>query len=367
VPCGFRTEGIFAAGAELVNSFAIGRDSQAFLSPYIGDLKNLETFQFYREMFRRYSRMFRFSPGVVVHDLHPDYLSTRFAKELAESRSGITIFPVQHHHAHLASVMAENRMIGEVIGFSFDGLGLGSDGTLWGAEAMTGSYASCVRKLHFEPVPLPGGDRANEEPWRMAVSYLHTFFGDEFRDWKLPLREAIPEKKLDGVLELLTRRVNSPPISSAGRLFDAMASLLGITHFNRYTAEAPMKLEAVADPGERGEYPVDIRTDVVSFRPMFEQAVREVLSGLPASTLSARFHNTLVRTVLEMAVRIREETALQQVVLAGGTFQNRILSEGIESGLESLGFQVFRASRVPVNDQGIALGQLAIAAAIRDS
>ncbi len=356
------TEGIFAAGAELVNSFAMGKGKSVFMSQYIGDLKNWATFQFYRETYERFSRMFRFRPLVVAHDLHPDYLSSRFARQLAELDPDIQLIPVQHHYAHIASVMLENRLDGEVIGFSLDGMGLGDDGTLWGAEALIAGLSGYRRRFHFEYIPLPGGDRASMEPWRMAVSYLYHYWGEGFRDLPLAFLRRIEPDDLDLLVRMMEKEVNSPLISSAGRLFDAVSALLGLVLKSTYQAEAPMKLESLADPSENSSYPFEIREEEVSFRPMFTRILQDMEQRVPSSRISARFHRTLVRAVLEMALKIREETNINRVVFSGGSYQNRILTDETERQLSEHGFQVFGPGEIPANDQGIAVGQLAVAA-----
>jgi hydrogenase maturation protein HypF len=357
------TEGIFAAGAELVNSFALGKGNQVLMSQYVGDLKNMETYEFYREIYERYCRMFRFTPALVVHDLHPDYLSTRFARELAQEHGDLPRVPVQHHHAHLASVMLEYNLTGEVIGFSFDGLGLGDDGRLWGAEAMVADYKDYTRAFHFDYLPMPGGDKASKEPWRMAISYLYTYLGEGFRDLQLPLFDAIAPQEVENIIHMIDRSLNSPMISSAGRLFDAMASLLGITHRASYQAEAPMKLEALADMSEQAVYPFEILDGRVNFGPLIMQVVKDLKEGMALPKISGRFHQTLARVVLEMALSMRKEYEINRVVISGGVFQNRILTSKLWDLLSAEQFQVFIPKCIPVNDQGIAVGQLAIGAA----
>jgi hydrogenase maturation protein HypF len=359
------TEGIFAAGAELVNSFAMGKGKHVIMSQYIGDLKKFETYEFYRETFGRFSRMFRFNAQLIVHDLHPDYLSTTFAKELCERNGGIPMLPVQHHHAHIASVMLDHGMDGEVIGFSFDGLGLGADGNLWGAEVMIAGYRDYQRLYHFEYMPLPGGDRANREPWRMAVSYLYASLGHNFQDLSLPLIRETEPADLENIKNMIDKSLNTPLISSAGRLFDAVAAILGINYRASYQAEAPMMLEAMADEAENGVYPFEIHQDQVSFRSMILCILKDMEERISLPRISGRFHNTVAYLVLELALRARKESDLNRVVLSGGTFQNRILCCKVYELLCKEGFEVFLPSRVPVNDQGIALGQMAIGAALR--
>ncbi|MFH0757270.1 MAG: carbamoyltransferase HypF [Bacteroidota bacterium] len=362
-----KTEGIFAAGAELVNSFAMGKGTQVLMSQYIGDLKNFETYQFYQETFERFSRMFRFNPQLLVHDLHPDYLSTRFSNELSGKNGGIPLLPVQHHHAHITSVMLDQGLDGEVIGFSFDGLGLGTDGNLWGAEVMIAGFHDFKRLYHFKYMPLPGGDRANREPWRMAVAYLYACVGDSFQELPLSLIRETEAAVLENIKTMIDKSLNTPLISSAGRLFDAVAAILGISYRATYQAEAPMKLESIADGAEKGVYPFEIHQGQVSFRPMISSILKDLKKGISLPGISGRFHNTLAQLVLELAIRAREESDLNRVVLSGGTFQNRILICKLYEMLCSGGFKVFLPHRVPVNDQGIALGQLAIGAAMRKS
>lgn len=362
-----RTEGIFAAGAELVNSFAIGKGKNVFMSQYIGDLKNFETYQFYQEIYNRFIRMFRFTPQLLVHDLHPDYLSSKFVRELSKELGGIPLLPVQHHHAHIASVMLNRGLDGEVIGFSFDGLGLGTDGNLWGAEAMVVSYKDYQRMYHFEYMPLPGGDKANKEPWRMAVSYLYHCFGSEFQELPLPLFAEKESRDIEIIKNLIDKSLNTPLISSTGRLFDAVAAILGINYRATYQAEAAMKLEAIADSVEKEAYPYEILHNQVLFQPMIESIVKDKSVGISDEKISGKFHNTLAGLGLDLAIRIRKESELNRVVLSGGSFQNRILTGKLVKLLSAEGFEVFLPDKVPVNDQGIALGQLAVGAATRST
>jgi len=359
------TEGIFAAGAELVNSFAIGKGNHVFMSQYVGDLKNFETFQFYQEIYDRYCRMFRFTPQLLVHDHHPDYFSTRFAKDLSIELGGIPLLPVQHHHAHIASVMLNHRLDGEVIGLSFDGLGLGKDRSLLGAEAMIAGYTDFQRLYHFEHLPLPGGDKANNEPWRMAVSYLYHCFGSEFQELSLPLLEDIEGGDIEIIKNLIDKSLNTPLISSTGRLFDAVAAILGINYRATYQAEAPMKLEAIADISEKSIYPIEINGDQVQFQAMIKSIVKDKSTGISNKKISGKFHNSMARLVLDLAIRIRKESELNRVVLSGGSFQNRILTGKLVALLSEEGFEIYLPDKVPVNDQGIALGQLAVGAATK--
>ncbi len=359
------TEGIFAAGAELYNSFCMGKGNKAFMSQYIGDLKNLETFRFYEEIYERFSQMFRFRPELIVHDLHPDYLSTNFARKLSKQMGNIPLLEVQHHHAHTASVMLANKLEGEVIGFSMDGMGLGSDGNLWGGEILLADYKDYNRLYHFEYVPLPGGDKANKQPWRMAVSYLQHVYGNAFKQLPLPLLKEIDQTQINHIQVMMDKSLNTPLISSSGRLFDAVSALLGLNYFSTYQAEAPMLLESIADSSEKGRYEYGISDQQVLFEPMIRCIVEDVIEKTSNATIAGRFHNTMVELMVELAIKIRKEHRLKRIVLSGGSFQNRILTEKIITRLSHEDFDVYLPRIVPVNDQGIALGQLAIAAAKR--
>ena len=251
-------EGILGTGAELTGSFCMGKGTNAIMSQYTGDLKNLETYNFYREIYSRFCRLFRFAPELVVSDLHPDYLSSRFASELSEE-TGIPHIKVQHHHAHIASGMLSAGLEGEVMGFSFDGTGLGSDGHIWGAEVMKANYLDFDRLYHFEYIQLPGGDRAIEEPWRMAVSYLFKNYGRGATDLKLPVNKMIEKRDSDAILSMLEHGINTPLASSAGRLFDAVAAITGLNFRSAYQSQAPMLLESAVDPSEKGVYNFELK------------------------------------------------------------------------------------------------------------
>jgi hydrogenase maturation protein HypF len=335
------------------------------MSQYIGDLKNFESMAFYEEIFERYTQMFRFKPELIVHDLHPDYLSTKFAIELSERLGGIPLLPVQHHFAHITSVMLAKGIEERVIGFSMDGLGLGSDGKIWGAEIMLVGYEGFERLFHFEYMPLPGGDIANKEPWRMALSYLLHAFNGNFDSLNLTLLDAIDKDKISKIQKLIANSFNSPLISSAGRLFDAVSAILGLNYISTYQAEAPMLLESIADMTVEDFYDYKVSGDEIIFADMIKGIVDDHVSGISNSIISGKFHNTLVKLMLDLAIQIRTTHQINHVVLSGGTFQNRKLSEKLIRKLEAESFSVALPGIIPVNDQGIALGQMAIGAAKR--
>ena len=360
VKLALKTEGIFAGGAELVNSFCIGKDNQAILSQYIGDLQNLETFEFYTESVERFERLFRFKPELAVMDMHPDYLSTRFVQNI-----GVKTTSVQHHHAHIASCMAENFLDEKVIGVSFDGTGYGTDDNIWGSEFLVCDLNDFERVNHFEYINQPGGDAVTKHPWRMMLAYLNHFFGENIEKLHPALFNHIDQKEIDMVLFMLKNKINSPLTSSCGRLFDAVSALLGVCIESSYHAEAPMRLEAVANKNEAGCYPFN-KGEVISFKPTFEKMINDLNSGVSISIISAKFHNTIVDIILQSIHTISKKTSLNKVVLSGGTFQNRIILERTEIMLRQNGFEVFSQSLIPSNDGGIALGQLAIAAKRRE-
>jgi len=350
------TEGIFAAGAELVNCFALGKGKQAILSQHIGDLKNLETLEFYSESFERYKKLFRVNPRLAVHDKHPDYLSTKFAKAL-----GIRTLEVQHHHAHIASGMAEHKLDEKVIGISMDGTGLGDDGHIWGGDFFICDLVEYIRFSHFEYVPLPGGDKVTSEPWRSGVSYLYKSFGKKIFDEDLPFMRDLDPEKIQIVLQAIDKKINSPLSSSAGRLFDAIAAITNVCTNSKFHAEAPMRLEAMAHPGTDIAYPFDM-DDIISFRSTLQEILIDQKTHVGVEIISAKFHNTFINVIFAVANLIRKKTGIKKVVLSGGTFQNKYILSRIEQKLEKDGFAVFSQQKIPSNDGGIALGQLAIAA-----
>jgi hydrogenase maturation protein HypF len=355
-------EGIFAAGAELSNTFALGKGRQAIMSQHIGDLKNGETLHFYEESFGRFAALFRFKPQLVVCDSHPDYLSSQFARNL-----GIECLEVQHHHAHIASCMAEHGLNEKLIGIALDGTGYGTDGTIWGGEFFVCDLSGFERKYHFDPVPLPGGDQVTKQPWRTALSYLYKYFGHEVLKMEIPFMQNIKNEKTEFIIQMIEKGVNSPVSSGAGRLFDAVSALIGLCHETDYHAEAPMRLEAAIKPGCKGKYLFDMQDGKVVFYKTFYQIIKDLRAQTPVDEMAAKFHNTVIAIIIKVVRLLQQETGLKKVVLSGGTFQNRYLLETTEKLLTDMGFEVYTQSDLPSNDGGIALGQLAIAANLRET
>lgn len=353
---GYDVDGILAAGSELSNCFCIGKSDRAYLSQHIGDLKNYETYAFYEETISRFQKLFRVKPHTVAADMHPDYLSTRFARE-----SGMNTVYVQHHHAHIASCMAENGINEPLIGLAFDGTGYGTDGHIWGSEFMVCDYTDFKRYAHFSYMPLPGGDLISKEPWRMGISLLYQAFGNEFFDLNLPILKAVDMKKIKTVIEAIDNKINCPLSSGSGRLFDAVSAITGICTHALFHAEAPMRLESSLNTNIRGCYEYDL-DKTISFIPVIRQICKDLSAGVKPDIISARFHNTVVEASLKMVIKIKEATGLQKVALSGGTFQNKYLFESLYQKLLENKFMVVTHQIVPCNDGGVALGQLVIAA-----
>ncbi|MBN1158274.1 MAG: carbamoyltransferase HypF [Bacteroidales bacterium] len=352
----FQVNGIFAAGAELVNCFCIGKNDRAYMSQHIGDLKNAETFEFYTEALDRFKKIFRISPHLAVADLHPDYLSTRYVHNM-----GLPVAEVQHHHAHIASCMAENALDEPVIGLALDGTGYGTDGQLWGSEFLVCDYHDFERYCHFEYMVMPGGDKAAEEPWRMGISLLYQAFGLDIPDTGLPIIRNIGMERIGQLTEAIDKKINCPLSSGAGRLFDAVAAITGICLHSRHHAEAPMRLESELDEHCVESYETFATKEHISFRPVIRRICDDLREGISPATISAKFHNTVINCSVDALKRIASETGIQKVVLSGGSFQNRYLSEKLQKKLTRNRFQVYTHSKVPCNDGGLALGQLAVA------
>ena len=351
---------VLACGAQQKNTLCLTRAGFALPSQHLGDLENFETLRFFEETLERMSRLFHVRPTAVAYDLHPGYMSTQFALKM----EGVDHIGVQHHHAHIASCMAEHQLDGQVIGVAWDGTGFGTDGTIWGGEFLAADCLDFTRYARLRPVLLAGGDAAVREPWRVARSYLLDAYGGTMPPQARWNAMAAPERLriIDAMLE---RRVNTIPTSSAGRLFDAVASLIGLRHTVSFEGQAAMMLEAEAclEPAESG-YPFAVNAGEpaeVDLRPIIRSIVDEVEHGTPASRIAARFHRTLIEVIAEVCHRMRAELHLNRVCLSGGCFQNALLLEGCVEALRADGFEVFFQREIPANDGGISLGQAAIA------
>lgn len=363
----FQLSPLLATGAELKNTICLAFGNQAVLSQHIGDLKNISTSDSFSHTIKHLSEILSTTPERIASDLHPDYISTNFAENSGLQRSGI-----QHHHAHMASCMAENGLVGEVIGIIFDGTGYGIDGTIWGGEFLTGGYEDFRRAAHFRPTPMPGGDAAVMEPWRMAMSYLYQSMGENAFSVRHPIARILSDVERTLFSQMLRRGLNSPLTSSCGRLFDAVAALLNIRHKVSYDGQAAIELEALAEKAcssasDVYRYELVLQVDspiVVDFSQMFTGLLADLETGEHKSLIASRFHRTVATAATDICHRIACSTGIDNIVLSGGVFQNRLLSEMIYTELRGMGFRVFTHRLVPPNDGGIALGQ-AVAAGRR--
>lgn len=357
------TDEVFASGSLLKNTFCVTKGRNAILSQHMGDLENLEAFEFYKETLGNLRNTFRAEPSIVAHDMHPDYMSTAFALEYASER-GIPaerVVAVQHHHAHIASALAEHGLRGPVIGVVFDGTGLGIDGNIWGGEFLISDRREFRRAARLRYTRLPGGDAAAKEPWRMAVSCLSLAGGvdslEGFRD-RIGAKAAVVE-------EMVAKGLNSPWTSSMGRLFDAVASIAGVMDEVTFEAEAAIALESLADRSEQGSYPFGLNdcggTIEIDHGPLIKAVAGDVNGGVPKGVIAARFHNAVAEMVLDVSKRLRASSGIGEVVLTGGVFQNGLLSALCRERLSKAGFAVYEHEKVPANDGGISLGQALIA------
>jgi hydrogenase maturation protein HypF len=378
---------VLACGAELKNTFCLAKENHAFVSHHIGDLENAETLRSFTTGIEHFRRLFDVTPQVIAHDLHPEYLSTKYAMDLAESGelAGVELVGVQHHHAHIASCLADNGADGPVIGVAFDGTGYGTDGTIWGGEFLIADLAGFERAAHLAPVPMPGGAAAIKQPWRMAAAYLDAAYAGS-PPGGLDVAER-NQRLWPHVLTLGRRGLNSPVTSSAGRLFDAVAAILGVRDAINYEGQAAVELEQLADPAERGGYRAAITSSSgaqedalgaagpgragsagageplrIAGADLVRAVVEDLAAGTDRSVVAARFHNGVAGLITDCCLRMRERYGLSAVALSGGVFQNLILLHAAVGQLEAHGFRVLLHSRVPCNDGGISLGQAVVAA-----
>lgn len=379
-------DGMLAFGAEMVNTFALGKGETILQSQYIGDLKNSETFAFYIEALGRFRRLFRFTPRLLVCDRHPDYLSTREAFRQAEAE-GLPLLRVQHHHAHAAACMLEHGLTEPVIALLLDGTGWGDDGHSWGGEFFWCDRATYRRLAHLEYIPLPGGDKAAFEPWRMAVAYLWQYGLPYPRSFV----QRIGKSKIRLLERMMEKGVQCPSASSAGRLFDAVSSLLGLCDRSTRQGEAAILLEQQAAFYEEGNGKEMIedsqritghaesadgslranednhcwedRGEILSLRPLFIRLLAGIEHHMPPGLLSLRFHQALAASLKEKAISLMHQTGVSRVIASGGCFQNKRLTESLQQQFAAAGVPFYLPGRIPCNDSGIAVGQLAVAAA----
>jgi hydrogenase maturation protein HypF len=352
---------VLACGAELKSTICLTRGKQAFVSQHIGDLENLATDAFFRLTVNHLKRILDIEPEMIACDLHPDYMSTRYAQEQTE----VPRTAVQHHHAHIAACMAENKSKGPVIGLAFDGTGLGPDNTIWGGEVLVTDYHAFTRAAHLSVTPMPGSASAIKEPWRMAVSHLKKIFGDSFQCRSLPFLDTLDRPQVEHLGKMIDKNINCPETSSLGRLFDAVASMIGLRNRVAFEGQAAMELEMIVDDAESGRYDFswkDGNTREIVTDPIVAGVVHDLENGVSAAVVSARFHNTLICLFDKLCCDLRKSTGIGRVAMSGGVFQNHRLLTGLGEALQKSGFDVIAHRLVPTNDGGISLGQAVVAA-----
>ena len=382
IDLGFEAPAVLACGAQDKNTFCLTQGSSALLGPHIGDLDNAETLSYYERCIQHCRKLFKIEPTIIAYDLHPEYLSTKYAL----SQSGVELQGIQHHHAHIVSAMIDNQLTdpereppctrsgagpsetAQVIGVAFDGTGYGTDGTIWGGEFLIADQRDFRRAAHLAHVPLPGGAASIRKPPRMAFSYLLTALGEQALDLVGELLPQLSVKEAETIRRQIEHNLNSPQTSSMGRLFDAVSALLGLCAGITYEGQAAVELEMLATPARneigRYDYRIEQGDNIhqIEVTPMMEAIVADLKSGIDRALIAAKFHRTISHLVVEVCARLREETGLDRVVLSGGVFQNLLLAELLLDQLTEAGLRPYTHHRVPPNDGGISLGQAAIAA-----
>ncbi len=392
---------VLGCGAGLKNTVCLTYNNMAFLSQHIGDLENEKVFDFYKQSIEHLKKIFNIEPVVIAYDLHPDYLSSVFASSLKEQKKqiykelkeqidkqqietnpnsdkqfkdnrSIIFVPVQHHHAHAVSCMAENSITGDVIAIALDGTGLGVDGNIWGGEVLVCNELDFERKAHLKYIPMPGGDAAAREPWRMALSYLYAAFGEDIFNLEIPLFKDIcgsaKGSKIDFIVQMIKKKINCPLTSSCGRLFDAVSSLCSIRHKITFESQAAIELQANCRRINSSErYDFDIKKDeeqnlfIIDLIPLIKEVVNDIKNSIPIESISSKFHQTVIESFACAAEKVSSEAGLKRVVLSGGVFSNIFILTGMTHALEKKGFTVYSHNKVPPNDGGISLGQAVIA------
>ncbi len=347
-----------AVGTHLKNTFALSRDRYAFLSHHIGDLENQETLDAFTKAIVHYQAVFRIQPELIACDLHPNYLATRYARGRAE-KENLPLVYVQHHHAHISSCLADNGWNSQrpVIGLSFDGTGYGTDGAIWGGEILLAGYAGFERRLHLEYAPLPGGEVSIRKPARLALAYLQQFGLLDQAEGLKPMT-YLSEQEKSVVFHQVQSRFNTPLTSSMGRLFDAVAALIGLYQEISYEAQNAIRLETIADPDEASAYDLPIDQDLILLKPLFEQILIDLAQNTAPELISAKFHNAIIQLGVEASMLLRKESGIDTVAISGGVWQNKLLVKKTIPALEKAGFKPLWHHQVPTNDGGVALGQL---------
>jgi hydrogenase maturation protein HypF len=361
---------VLALGGEQKSRFCLARGDTVLLSHDFGDLRFADNLLAYRAELSEVLRKENFVPRIIAHDLHPEYATTILAASLLESfEPRPAKKSVQHHHAHLASVLADRGIPGPVIGIIWDGSGYGEDRAIWGGEFLIGTTESFKRVAHLEYIPLPGGEKAIEDPWRMAVAYLHHLQGDGFLELPIAVVKKMNRERIGLLLSMIEKGINSPLTSSMGRLFAAVSALIGTGWINHHSAEAAIALEQAAERGGRCNDPYPFRLNrsrkpyIIELRLLFSALISDIAAGLGVEAMASRFHATVIAIGSEVALALAEETGLREVVLSGGVFSNRIIRVGLAESLMNLGLKPILPENISFGDESIAIGQ-AVAAQV---
>lgn len=355
---------ILVCGADLKGAFAFAKGKRAVFVGGFGDLSELDNFSRYEKAVKKWQDKLRIRPGIIACDLHPGYFSTGFAEHLQLKAYSLQLCKIQHHEAHVASAIIDNSLKNDVIGVAFDGTGFGYDGNIWGGEFFVGSPKKFKRAAHFEYIPMPGGERAIREPWRMALAYLFPI-----RVWKYGLNagllKKLNKKDMAIVKLMIDKNINSPLTSSAGRLFDAVGSLVLSKTFAGKEAELPMELEKMAEPSCKERYDFDIKRikkgDAISASKIIKGVIKDLSKGADKRIISAKFHNTMAEVITKVSLKLSKRFGPKRVVLSGGVFQNKFLTARAVTALRRQGLAVYVHSRFETSDAGIPIGQIAIA------
>lgn len=354
---------VIGFGAHKHNTFSISRDNEIFVSHYIGETDNLKTIKAFERGIKHFINFFDIPPDIAVVDLHPGYEATKFGKEWARDNNK-PLIEVQHHHAHIASCLVDNELDEKVIGVAWDGTGYGADGNIWGGEFLIANLKSYERRAHLRYIPLPGGDTAVKEPRRMGATYLYKTFGDDFLNLDIDFVKKIDRKKWVFIKNMIDRRINSPEVSSIGRLFDAVSSIIGVRDYITYQGQAAIELEMISDETKREGYEFKIGEEkniyVIDPVPVIEFIIEDLKNGVSQSNISSRFHIGLADLIVKVSKILREETGISKVCLSGGVFQNMILRSTATERLKRNKFKVYNHKNLPPNDGGISAGQVAI-------
>jgi hydrogenase maturation protein HypF len=355
---------IIGFGAHKHNTFSISRGDEIFVSHYIGETDNIETIKAFERGIEHFTNFFDILPDIAVVDLHPEYQATKFGKKWAFDYNK-PLIEVQHHHAHIASCLVDNRLDEKVIGVAWDGTGYGEDGKIWGGEFLIADLEGYERKAHLQYIPLPGGDITVKEPWRMGAVYLYDIFGNGFSSLGIDFVKTLDNKKWSFIRTMIDKRVNSPLTSSIGRLFDAVSSILGIRSSINYQGQAAIELEMIAKEDEQKFYQFDIirsiNTYIIDPKKVIESIVEDIKKGTANGYISMKFHIGLAEMIVDVSNLLREETNINKVCLSGGVFQNMILREEATKRLKKERFEVYNHKKLPPNDGGVSAGQVAIA------